>query len=43
MLLDLKKLKLRSVNEKLQNIDRKKNKETLLFQIQRVIMLFAQV
>ena len=26
MLLDLKKLKLRSVNEKLQNIDRKKNK-----------------
>ena len=26
MILDLKKLKLRSVNEKLQNIDRKKNK-----------------
>jgi len=29
MILDLKKLKLRSVNEKLQNIDRKKIKETL--------------
>ena len=30
MILDLKKLKLRSVNEKLQNVDRKKNKRDFI-------------